>query len=139
MSVAFCYGTDPTQPSLLKYWEPGRFITVDKLRPIKPPETIFEDVERIEYEPNAEGKGLGEGTLYVEKQMSVGQSIQYYRTFSAWHEWEKEHPHERSRDKGGAGDQIDIFHDRMKEIEGWTDDSMVDLEWGSGLLMCRRR
>ena len=139
MMLDFCYGTDSSRPSLLKYWEPGRFITVDKLRPIKPPEADFEDIQRIEYEPDANGKGLGQGTLFVEKRMTVGQSIEYIRTFSAWHEWEKEHPEDKARAKGGAGDQIDFLHDRMKEAENWTDDSVIDLEWGSGLLMCRKR
>jgi SAM-dependent methyltransferase len=137
--IEYCYGPDPDR-QLGPYWEPGRFITVDKLRPIEPPKADFEGLERIEYEPNSKGKGAGDGTLFVHKQMTIAQSMQYLRTFSSFHEWEKQHPDKRKRSDGGTGDLIDWMYDDMKKAEGWTDENMmVDVEWGSGLLMCRKR
>ena len=135
----YSYGPDPAR-QLGQYWEPGRAITRQKLRPIQPPEAEFEDLQRIEYEPDASGKGKGEGTLFVSKQMTVAQSIEYVRTFSSFHEWEKKYPDKRGRALGGNGDLADWVHDDMKEAEGWTDEEMVlDVEWGSGLLLCRRK
>jgi SAM-dependent methyltransferase len=135
----YFYGPDPDR-QLGPYWESGRFITVDKLRPIKPPEAHFEDIQRIEYEPNPKGKNLGEGTLFVEKQMTMAQSMDYLRTASSFHEWEKKHPDKKKRSEGGSGDLVDWMYDDMKEAEGWTDEGMLlDIEWGSGLLMCRKK
>ena len=135
----YSYGSDPDR-QLGKYWEPGRSITRQKLRPIQPPEADFADIERIEYEPDASGKGKGAGTLFVEKQMTVAQSIEYVRTFSSFHEWAVQHPNHEARAIGGNGDLADWMHDDMKEAEGWTDEDMImDVEWGSGLLLCRKR
>lgn len=134
----YCYGPDPDR-QLGPYWEPGRFITVDKLRPIKPPGADFSDIQRIEYEPSPAEKNAGEGTLFVERQMTIRQSMDYLRTFSSFHEWEKTHPNKIARSAGGEGDLIDWMYDEMKRAEGWTDEEMMlDVEWGSGLLMTRR-
>jgi len=134
----YCYGPDPAR-QLGPYWEPGRFITVDKLRPIKPPQPDFSDIQRVEYEPDPKGKNTGEGTLFVERQMSMRQSMDYLRTFSSFHEWEKKNPDKTARATGGDGDLIDWMYDDMKKAEGWTDEDMLlDMEWGSGLLMARK-
>lgn len=137
--LEYCYGSDP-DCQLGTYWEPGRFITVDKLRPIKPPEPEFEDIRRIEYEPDARGKHMGQGTLFVDKPMTVAQSMDYLRTLSSFHEWEKKNPDKKARTDGGKGDLVDWMYDDMKKAEGWADERMMlDIEWGSGLLMCRKR
>lgn len=134
-----CYGSDPSR-QLGSFWEPGRSIVVDKLRPVKPPEDDFEDIQRIEYEPDARARATGQGTLFVEKKMAIAQSMEYVRTFSSFHEWEKKNPDKVARAKGGNGDLVDWMYDDMKEAEGWTDENMLlDVEWGSALLLCRRK
>jgi SAM-dependent methyltransferase len=137
--LEYCYGPDPSR-QLGPFWEPGRLIIANKLRPIKPPEVDFEDIQRTEYEPDARGRGMGQGTLFMEKEMTISQSMEYIRTFSSFHEWEKKNPDRIARAKGGDGDLVDWMYDDMKEAEGWTsEDMLVDLEWGSALILCRKR
>jgi hypothetical protein len=140
MLVEYSYGMDKER-QLGSYWsQPGRSITQNKLRAIQPPEDVFEDITRIEYEPGTEGPNSGEGTIFVNKRMTMKQSMDYMRTWSSFHDWEKAHPNDKKRSEGGTGDLIDLMYDDMKEAEGWTDENMeLDMEWGSGLLMARKK
>ncbi|KAF2423477.1 S-adenosyl-L-methionine-dependent methyltransferase [Tothia fuscella] len=140
MLVEYSYGMDQ-EKQLGSYWsQPGRSILQDKLRPIKPPEDIFEDITRLEYEAGTEGPNSGEGTMFVNKKMTMKQSMDYMRTWSSFHEWEKLHPNDKKRSEARSGDLIDWMYDEMKKAEGWTDEDMeLDIEWGSGLLMARKR
>lgn len=134
------YGMDP-EKQLGSYWsQPGRSITQNKLRAIKPPEDEWDDITRIEYEPGTKGPKSGEGTLFVDKRMTVAQSMDYMRTWSSFHDWEKKHPDDKKRSEGGSGDLIDWIYDDMKKAECWGDDNMMlDIEWGSGLLLARKK
>jgi len=140
MLKEYSYGMDP-EKELGSYWsQPGRSITQNKLRAIKPPEGEWEDIERVEYEPGTNGPKSGEGTLFVDKRMTMAQSMDYMRTWSSFHEWEKKHPDNKKRSEGGSGDIIDWMYDDMKKAEGWTDENMMlDIEWGSGLVMARKK
>lgn len=68
------------------------------------------------------------------------------RTFSALHGWQEAHPERISRDKGGPGDLVDEMFDEMleaepewkKEGDKWME-KVVEVEWGSYILMARRR
>ncbi|KAF2403414.1 putative S-adenosylmethionine-dependent methyltransferase [Trichodelitschia bisporula] len=133
----FCYGEGKGQMG--SYWEPGRFIVRGKLRAVVPPEWEWVDVQRVEYEPGTKGKGTGVGTAFVTGKMTVGGSMEYLRTFSAFHEWEKAHPGRKKRREGGEGDIVDELYDEIKKVEGWTEDLELEIEWGSALLMARRR
>jgi len=135
----YFYGDDPER-NLGKYWEPGRFIVRNKLREVRPPEDLYEDVTRVEYEPNPVAANSGEGTMFMTKEMTLGQSKDYVRTASSFHEWERKHPESKSRSSGGSGDVVDLMYDEMSAAEGWDDDDMkLQLEWGSAIVMARRR
>jgi len=135
----YFYGSDPDR-NLGPYWEPGRFIVRNKLREIKPPEDLYEDITRIEYEPDPQTANGGEGTLFMSKKMTLAQSKDYVRTASSFHEWERKHPQDKSRKSGGTGDVVDWMYDEMSEAEGWQDDGMeVNLEWGSAIVLARRK
>lgn len=125
------------------YWEPGRKIVVRKLRDLAPPVELFEDERRIEYEPNVggKGKGSGEGTLFVEARMTVEGVKEYLRTFSSVHAWHDAHAESVKRSAGGRGDIIDGLFDKAGEKEDiWRhEEKEVDREWGSALLIVRRR
>jgi SAM-dependent methyltransferase len=140
MLVDYSYGMDKER-ELGPYWsQPGRSIVVNKLRAIKPPEDIFEDITRIEYEPGTNGPRSGDGTMFVNTRMTMKQNMDYMRTWSSFHEWEKTHPVDTKRSEGGNGDIIDWMFDDMKKAEGWTDEEMeLDVEWGSALLMARKK
>jgi hypothetical protein len=139
----YCYSPDTMGP----FWEqPGRNILRDKYHAIVPPAEDWEDVERIEYEPGLKGKGSGEGELLMEKRLKLGEMEGYMRTFSCYHNWMNAHEDVRSRKDGGTGDIVDEMFDRMLEAEpewkargeNWRDFE-VECEWGSVILLARRR
>ncbi|KAH7391611.1 putative Trans-aconitate 3-methyltransferase [Cadophora sp. MPI-SDFR-AT-0126] len=141
----YCYGKDKMGP----FWEqPGRGILRNLLRDIVPPESEWEDVQRVEYEPNleGEGKGKGRGEVLMQRRLRLGEVEGYVRTFSAYWNWMEAHPEEKSRGEGGEGDVVDEMFDEMRAVEpewrekgeGWRDVE-VDNEWGSVILMARRK
>lgn len=137
------YGEDPE--TMGPYWSmPGRRYVQEKLRVIQPPEEAFEQVQRVEYEPACDGSRSGEGTIFMERRASVGQTKAYYRTFSSFHGWQEAHPDQIARAQGGKGDLMDrIFNEMARdEVEGEVfrdEGNEVLMEWGSGLVMARRR
>ena len=137
------YGED--RETLGPYWSmPGRRYVQEKLRVIQPPESDFGEVERVEYEPACRGARSGEGTIFMERWASVGQTKAYYRTFSSFHGWQEAHPGQVARAEGGEGDLVDRMFDEMArdEVEGVVfadEEREVLMEWGSGLVMARRK
>lgn len=134
------YGEDPE--TLGPYWsQPGRSYVQNKLRVIQPPPADFQDVERIEYEPACKGPRSGEGTVFMEKSLSIKEMKDYYRTWSSFHGWQEAHPEDIARSKGGRGDILDRMVDEMATQDNYfeNEENLVSMEWGSGLVMCRRR
>lgn len=136
------YAYDLHPDMLGSYWpQPGRSYVQDKLRVIKPPESEWEDVQRVEYEPGMNGAGSGEGTMFMERQTTVGEVKAYVRTWSSYHGWKEAHLGKVARSEGGEGDIMDEMFDVIaKEDEWfWKDENAVRIEWGSGLVMARRK
>jgi SAM-dependent methyltransferase len=124
------------------YWQqPGRTIVEDKLRAIKPPDSEWADVERLEYEPGTKGPHTGTGTLFVSKKLDIEGCKAYIRTWSSYHGWKEAHPDAKKRGDGGDGDVVDQMFDQMAAADPGFDDpgKQLELEWGSGLLLARRR
>ncbi|PNS16313.1 Ubiquinone biosynthesis O-methyltransferase [Sphaceloma murrayae] len=123
------------------YWPKGREILTDNMRAIKPPETDWADIERIEYEPGTQGKNTGQGTLLMSKSMRVGECKAYFRTWSSYHGWQETHPDKTSRLTGGPGDLIDEMFDEMAaEDEVMRDEEQqIEIEWGSALILARKK
>nr|POE87714.1 trans-aconitate 3-methyltransferase [Quercus suber] len=130
-------------PDLLgSYWtQPGRGYVQDKLRVVQPPVEDWEDVQRLEYEPGTSGKGSGEGTLFMERRVTVGQCKEYVRTWSSYHGWQETHPDQVARSKGGKGDVMDVMFDEIAKQEPHfnSEENEIDIEWGSALIMARRK
>ncbi|MCJ1411153.1 hypothetical protein MMC19_005241 [Ptychographa xylographoides] len=128
------------------YWsQPGRSIVQNKYRDIKPPTEDWENIQRIEYEPEAHGRNSGKGTMFLEKGITLGDCMNYIRTWSSYHGWLEAHPDCQKKEGGGSGDVIDEMFDEIRKSEPvwqqddkWTDRE-VDIEWGSGLLLARRK
>ncbi|EKD15433.1 methyltransferase domain-containing protein [Drepanopeziza brunnea f. sp. 'multigermtubi' MB_m1] len=147
----YCYGEDHMGP----YWEqPGRSILRDLYRGIVPPESGWEDVERIEYEPSMEGKGKGKGKgeVLMQKRLTLGELEGYVRTFSAFVNYREVRVREGKREKrrntviGRGGDVVDRMFDEMRRVESsWEEMGKrwryleVENEWGSIILLARRR
>jgi SAM-dependent methyltransferase len=136
----YAYNTDPER--LGSYWsQPGRSYVQDKLRVIQPPKEDWENEQRIEYEPSTKGAHLGEGTLFMETEINVGAVKEYVRTWSSYHVWQEKHPDRVARSKGGQGDLMDEMFDRIAKEDEWfrNDENLVKIEWGSALIMARRK
>jgi SAM-dependent methyltransferase len=136
----YAYNTDPEL--LGSYWpQPGRSYVQDKLRIIRPPEEDWEDEQRIEYEPGIKGAHSGEGTLFMETEINLGAVKEYVRTWSSYHGWQEKHPGQVARSKGGEGDIMDEMFDRIAREDEWfrNEENLVKIEWGSALIMARRK
>ncbi|GIC84431.1 putative S-adenosylmethionine-dependent methyltransferase [Aspergillus udagawae] len=137
----YAYGQDPWL--LGSYWQqPGRSIVQQKLRAVQPPVEDWEDVSRDEYEPGAEG-----GTRFMHARITLGSMEEYVRTWSSFHAWQRKWPDRMRRAPGNTdqrGDVIDEMMDKIREAEpsfqrdDWKDVE-VDVEWGSALILARRR
>ena len=128
------------------YWsQPGRSIAQSKYQDIKIPKDDFVDIQRIEYEPGCKGRNSGSGTLFLEKRIRLADCMNYIRTWSAYHGWLENHPDCQKRETGGKGDVIDAMFDEIRESRlEWQEDehwaeTEVDIEWGSGLVLARRK
>ena len=135
----------PDKDAMGPYWQqPGRSIVQNKLRAIQPPESEWE-VDRIEYEPGTSGRHSGEGTIFMEQRMTVAQNMEYIRTSSSFHGWQEAHPDRKSKASGGKGDCIDDLFEEIAEVEeDWKNhqnwkEKEVDVEWGTGLILARKR
>jgi SAM-dependent methyltransferase len=140
----YAYGLD--ERLLGSYWQqPGRSIVQNKLRDIHPPQDDWEDIQRIEYEPGVKGRRSGEGTLLLEKKMELGECAEYVRTWSSYHGWRERFPGVEKRSAGGKGDVVDELFDEIRKTEKrWQEDDNwleeeVDIEWGSAILLARRK
>lgn len=136
----YAYDTHPDK--LGSYWpQPGRSYVQDKLRVIQPPKEDWEDVKRIEYEPGTKGANSGEGTLFMKRTVTVGECKEYVRTWSSYHGWKENHRRQEARSKGGKGDVVDQIFDEIaytdKHFE--VEENKVYIEWGSALVMARRK
>ena len=132
-------------PDLLgDYWaQPGRSIVENKLREIHPPETEWEETRRIEFEPDPNQRS---GEVLMSKTMTLGDIRAYVRTWSAYHAWREAHPGVKSAEEGGSGDVVDQLFERMLDVEDSWKQAEPDwrsvevmLEWGTGVVMARKK
>lgn len=139
----YCYNEGTMGP----FWEqPGRNILREKYRAIVPPAEDWDDIERIEYEPGTKGRASGEGEVLMQKRLKLGEMEGYARTFSSYHNWMAGNEGIKARKDGGEGDIVDEMFDKMLEAEPkwkamgdkWRD-LEVDSEWGSVILLARRK
>lgn len=139
----YAYSND--ERLLGSYWsQPGRSKVENKLRDIEPPVDEWEDVQRIEYEPGTDGAKTGKGTIFLSRHIGLGECMDFIRTWSAYGAWQDKF-RKKKRADGGEGDIVDEMFDEMRSAEAdWPKDEAwmekkVEIEWGSGLLLARRR
>jgi SAM-dependent methyltransferase len=137
--LEWIYG--PSRDRLGPYWEPGRQLVRDNYAAIKPPTDIFEDQERVVYEPGTAGPGSGTGDVLMQKKMTIRDSMEYMRTWSSVHAWQEANGKPKARKDGGhEGDIVDRMYDAMRAAEGWDNDDLeVVIEWGSCVILARRK
>lgn len=136
----YAYSTDPSK--LGSYWQqPGRSIIQNLLRSVEPPSSDWTSIQRHEYEPGTSGKESGEGEMLMNMHCSVGNCKEYIRTWSSYHGWRESHKGVEARNKGGEGDVVDELFDEIAKEEGrfGDEEEMVNIEWGSVILLARRK
>lgn len=132
----FWYGGPGT---LGPYWEePGRSIVVSLYRDIAPPETLYKDVIRYFF-PRESETGEREKIVQITEKMTFDILRTYTKTWSSYHGWQNDFPHRKSRESGGSGDIIDDMFDALKDATGWENDTEFNVEWGSGILLVRKK
>jgi len=135
----YAYAND--KHKLGPYWPKGREILQNKLRAVKPPESDWENIQRIEYEPGTQGRQSGQGTFFFSRRLTVGECMGYVRTWSSYHEWATIYKDSVARNEGGKGDVVDQMFDEMAEhhpeMADWEKE--IEIEWGSGLILARRK
>jgi trans-aconitate 3-methyltransferase len=106
----------------------------------------WDDIQRMEYEPGLKGPKSGEGICFMDKRMTLGQNMDYIRTWSAYHGWKERFPDRKPKSVGGTGDIVDdMFSEMLENEEEWKKegnawkDKIVDVEWGTGLLLARKK
>ncbi|EGE08787.1 Crg1p [Trichophyton equinum CBS 127.97] len=139
----YCYG--PDMDNLAKYWiQPGSTIMREKLRAIQPPTDQWADIQRLEYQPGLNGPDSGEGTKFMEAEITLRQATEYVRTWSAYQRWKDDHPDQVRRSEGGTGDIADQMSEAIvKSEDGLRDvpspeDKVVKIEWLSALILGRK-
>ncbi len=76
--------------------------------------------------------------------MRLGECMSYIRTWSAFSAWHDKFQ-KTKREDGGEGDIVDEMFDEMRSAEpDWQDggawkEKEVHLEWGSGMLLARKK
>ncbi|KAL8744712.1 MAG: hypothetical protein Q9190_003070 [Brigantiaea leucoxantha] len=139
------YAYGPADNLLGPYWsQPERAKVQNLLRDVQPPKGEWVDIERIEYEPGVKGAHSGEGTMFLHKRLTVADCMEYIRTWSAYHAWQENHIDAKKRTEGGLGDVVDDMFDEMRETEpSWQIPDWelieIEIEWGTGLLLARKR
>ncbi|KAL1956119.1 hypothetical protein VTO42DRAFT_7638 [Malbranchea cinnamomea] len=127
------YGPQPGLSNLRQRW-----------RALQPPQDEWTDIQRLEYDPGMKGTNSGEGTKLMGMKVTLGQSLEYIRTWSSYHGWQEAHPDRKRRSDGGEGDVVDMLLDEMVAAEeGWRNspsvmDQEVEIEWASALILARK-
>lgn len=145
----FCYALGELEPGLegmSQYWErPGRFILRNLLREVTPPDSEWQNVERILCDVDLDAAEVTD-TAWMRKNITLGGFESYVRTFSAYQGWKDAYPEVKSQAEGGEGDVVDVLMDRIVESEPewnalgdkWRD-AEAETAWGTYILLAKRR
>ncbi|KAK1773928.1 S-adenosyl-L-methionine-dependent methyltransferase [Copromyces sp. CBS 386.78] len=149
----FIYGETEPVPgveSMMRFWEqPGRNILRESYQEVVPPETEWEHIVRIAWDPDRVTGDISEApeeATWLRRRLKLGELEGYLRTFSAFSGWRSAHPDMKSRADGGDGDIVDWMFDEVvaavpewKAAGGRWAEIEVDAIWGTILLMAKRR
>lgn len=114
----YCY--DSNRMGL--YWEqPGRDILKHKYRDVVVPPDLFCNVQRYLDPPFYE----------LKKQVTVAAMKSYMKTFSAYHNWKLANP--------DSSDVVDECFDELQSSIGWSDDTLLQVQWDTVLLIAQRK
>lgn len=110
-----------------KWQQPGRNLLRTLLKEIQVRGDLFTDIVRVEYEPLRDQPS----SLYISKTVTLKLFKDYITSWSAYHEWKKQHPEEK--------DVADQFIDKLKETFAWDDDFKFTITWATAYTFARKR
>ena len=127
---------------------PGRFIVRDGYRDIEPPNDHW-STSKVDLVGRTEGNVMGPGnggSCLMTKQMKIGENMEFVRSWSAVLDWKACYPTRKAKVESGEGDVVDELFDKIKAVEeDWKNlseaefwDTIVDVEWGGGLVMAKK-
>lgn len=116
----FIYGETEPVPgveSMMRFWEqPGRNILRDSYPEVVPPQTEWEHVVHIAWNPDRVTGDISdapEEATWLRRRLKLGELEGYLRTYSAFSGWRSAHPDMKSRADGGDGDIVDLMFDEV--------------------------
>lgn len=124
--IEFSYGDKYLGP----YWEqPGRTNLRNRI-PTEPPTELFTAVER--HDRNESGHlppagGKNSDRFVLRKEVPLSSLLKYIYSWSSYHNWRKENP--------DAPDIAQEFITKLKEANGWTDSTLLTLQWDTFLVL----
>lgn len=131
----YSYGEGNLRP----HWsQPGRSIVENFYRDIVPSSEYFTDLKRVEYVPATRGLNSGMGTKLMGKISKIRDVMNYIRTWSAVHNWQEANPPEKHN---RPGDIIDwMFEEIAQHDPAFSHpENEVEMEWGNGVVLARRK
>jgi SAM-dependent methyltransferase len=154
----YTYGPEKLGPL---WQQPGRAVVEGRYRDVIPPPEDWEGVRRLEFEPGFEVPAGEEEEREVRRpvekdheteetaqlmgrRLKLREVEEYVRTWSSVHKWVTENPEvkrlEQKGDGFGNGDIVDEMFFEMAKVEGWeSKEEEVDIAWGHGILLARRK
>lgn len=115
--------------------QPGRAILESAMDGIDPPPDQFTDIVR-HYTAQCGSQTLSP----VSKQCPLRSVEKYFRTSSAFHNWQNhsENKNKKARTGYGSGDIIDEMMDEIKDRTGWMDNTIINVHWPTISVLARR-
>lgn len=110
-----------------QYWEPGRFILRQLYKDIHVPTELFTDIKW--YRHSAQDR-CTDTPFTLNRKLTVSKFKELLQTSSNYHAWKEAHPNET--------DMCESCIEEMKHVENWTDDTEIELEYSTVLLLATK-
>lgn len=123
------YGSSALGP----FWEtPGRNLLRARI-PEDPPKDKFYDIQRYENVVVGKPPASGNSSVFVlKRKLNVASLRSYLKSWSSYHTYLKQK-------KAGEKDLVDECFEKLMEENGWTEETQVELEWDSFLVLARKK
>lgn len=120
------------------YQQPGHDYLRTLMKEIEVPTTEYYDIIRKEYISDRDGApadsedGFETKTpLFIKKTIDMKWFLNYVKSWSAYHAWQKEHGHKYNI--------AERFVEELKKELNWTDDTKIEVIWDTVYTFARKK
>lgn len=99
----------------------------------EPPTSLFKDIQR-HYTAQRGSNELSP----VARTMPLEAAASYFRSSSAFHNWQIANPAVKKLRDGGSGDIIDVMIHDIQQETGWNMDTAVRIHWPTVAVLARK-